>query len=394
MRELVSVVIPVYNRELTIERAVRSVLNQDYDNLEVIVVDDGSNDGTVDVVKSIKDERVRIILGMRRGACYARNLGIANSKGSFIAFQDSDDEWCSNKLSVQIQYMQREGLLACFCPYYLYDGADVTIVPDNNKRIELGKGYLKNILKNSNVIGTPTLVLSREALKLLGGSIFDESIPRMQDYELVIRLVQLTDIGYIDEPLVKAYRMEECITGNKLFLYEAACKILNKHSDFVNNEFLMSIIKSEIEYIPSNLLIEKIELIQGSILVNTVDVKSEIIMYLCNQLRNKNLVLKKLYKTALLTLKKRRFAFYGAGTVAKELYKSIYNKNLKPDAFLVTSINRESLLDIDGIPVLTAENYPNKDILVIISVSVIYQSEIIDNLMNLGYSQICVYAGE
>ncbi len=110
MQRLVSVVIPVYNRENTINRAIDSALSQTYSNVEVIVVDDGSTDKTVSIVKEYDDCRIKLICQKERGgANKARNVGIANSQGEYIAFQDSDDEWLPDKLRSQIEAMQSHG---------------------------------------------------------------------------------------------------------------------------------------------------------------------------------------------------------------------------------------------------------------------------------------------
>ena len=92
--EKISVVIPTYNRSALIERAVNSVAMQTYENLEIIVVDDGSADDTETVVNSIKDSRIRYIkLPVNGGAANARNVGVEHATGSLVAFQDSDDYW-------------------------------------------------------------------------------------------------------------------------------------------------------------------------------------------------------------------------------------------------------------------------------------------------------------
>lgn len=134
MKPLVSVVIPVYNRESTIMRALNSVLDQTYHNIEVIVVDDCSTDSTVQTVGMCTDSRVQLIcLPVHRGANAARNRGIEISKGEYIAFQDSDDEWMKNKLEKQINYMLDTGVEVSFSPYILYENGKCSIVPYDYK---------------------------------------------------------------------------------------------------------------------------------------------------------------------------------------------------------------------------------------------------------------------
>ena len=103
--EKVSVIIPTYNREKTILRAVQSVLDQTYTNLEVLVIDDGSTDGTAEIVRGIEDDRVKyIVLEQNGGQAKARNTGVQMAEGEWIAFQDSDDCWHKNKLEIQMTY--------------------------------------------------------------------------------------------------------------------------------------------------------------------------------------------------------------------------------------------------------------------------------------------------
>jgi glycosyltransferase involved in cell wall biosynthesis len=102
-REKISIIIPSYNREKLIIRSINSILNQTYQNIEVILIDDGSTDNTKKVISQIKDKRFRYIkLRKNKGANVARNIGIQKAIGNYIAFQDSDDFFHSDKLEKQI----------------------------------------------------------------------------------------------------------------------------------------------------------------------------------------------------------------------------------------------------------------------------------------------------
>lgn len=101
----VSIVIPTYNRARFLGRLVRSVLNQTYKNFEVIVADDASTDDTAEIIKTFKDDRIRYIRHeSNAGAAAARNTGIKASRGEYVAFQDSDDEWLPEKLEKQMAW--------------------------------------------------------------------------------------------------------------------------------------------------------------------------------------------------------------------------------------------------------------------------------------------------
>ena len=157
----VSVIIPTYNRADTIKRSIDSVLMQTYGDLEIIVVDDGSTDHTEQIVREYTDSRVRYIrTDGRYGANHARNIGIENAGGEFIAFQDSDDEWHSDKLEKQMRILLNQKQVDIVFTRYLHhfiDGRQV-LVPNTNYTDYLLKDKVESILAGANVIGTPTLV--------------------------------------------------------------------------------------------------------------------------------------------------------------------------------------------------------------------------------------------
>lgn len=391
--ELVSVVLPVYNREKTIKRAIDSVLCQTYVNLELLIVDDGSIDGTLAIVQSYTDDRIRIFCQQHGGANRARNVGISNAIGEYIAFQDSDDEWCRNKLDVQVKFMKTGGYMACFSPYYLHEEARVIIIPPDYRENGQYHNNLTDILKSHNVVGTPTLLLTKDVISLLQGGVFDETLPRLQEYEMLIRLVQLTDIGYIEEPLVNAYRDADNISNGGLKLYEAAGRILKKHGDFLDvRSFLDFYLIKAAEYEEISSLLEGTKVMQDIIGTEMADLKAQIITYLHSRLTHQNTILNKLYQAAIGSLRGRQFVIYGTGVVATDFYKIVCEQGIKPNGFLVTAIGDAVPENVDGIPVRIAEDYKLKDMLVIVCVSSIYQQDILDNLIKLGYSNICIYS--
>ena len=105
---MISVIIPTYNRAKLLPRAVESVLNQTYQDIELIIVDDGSTDDTMEWVRGIKDDRVRYAQLNHQGACAARNHGISIARGEYIAFQDSDDIWFMDKLEKQLAFLHEK----------------------------------------------------------------------------------------------------------------------------------------------------------------------------------------------------------------------------------------------------------------------------------------------
>ena len=163
--ELISVVIPTYNREATIERAVRSALDQTGDfRLEVLVVDDGSTDGTRQRVEAVGDERVRFIAADHRGACAARNRGIREAKGPYVAFLDSDDTWRPGKLAAQTRLLAEREADAVACAFMHHEGEKEFVIP----AATVGEGWVSyRSLLGENIISTQTLLGLRLMMTLL-----------------------------------------------------------------------------------------------------------------------------------------------------------------------------------------------------------------------------------
>lgn len=202
---LVSVIIPTYNRITTLPRAMDSVLNQTYGNLELIVVDDGSTDGTQEYVRGVSDKRVRYVKGDgNRGPAAARNLGVKLARGEYIAFQDSDDEWHLDKLEKQMPVLldsqQENGMVYCkFTRYHGQTRQDVMppeMIPANCKH-----GNIHPVLLLQPLIGTPTMVIKKEYFLQVGG--FNEGLKTFEDYEFTVRFSQCHPMGFVEESLVK-----------------------------------------------------------------------------------------------------------------------------------------------------------------------------------------------
>lgn len=226
----VAVIIPTYNRAHVIARALRSVLNQTYRNLEVIVVDDGSSDDTRSVVESFADPRVRYLRSATNlGATAARNLGIKNSTAEFIAFQDSDDEWLCDKLAKQmavfVQAAANIGVI--YSGFFRIEGKKATYYPSDT--VSKKSGDILEPLLRGNFVTTQATVVRRECF--LSSGMFDERLPRFQDWELFIRLAKRYEFICVDEPLLLAYYSPVSITASEHSLPVALRMILEKHQD-------------------------------------------------------------------------------------------------------------------------------------------------------------------
>jgi glycosyltransferase involved in cell wall biosynthesis len=214
---LVSVVIPTYNRTHQTFAAVESVLAQTYRHLEVIVVDDGSNDGSREVVKQFADKKVsqgyRVIFLSQpnRGAGNARNTGIAKARGEYVAFLDSDDVWFPSKLEIQLRVLdQLENCGACFTDVRLTNdaGMDVSsfLVHARHYSESIGIDYdaTKSLARSFCGLCLSAMLVKTEMIRQIGG--FDANILFAEDRDLLFRLSLVTSIGYINECLVRSNR--------------------------------------------------------------------------------------------------------------------------------------------------------------------------------------------
>ncbi len=209
----VSVVIPVYNCESYVEQALRSVLDQSVDDIEVIVVDDASTDSSLQVLNRLasQDARVRVLsssLNSGQGAC--RNRGVREARGRYLAFQDSDDLWLPGKLKRQLEFMRQRELPFSFCGYGTIDETGEVIIAD--LKIPHQTDYLS--LLKSNTICTPAVIYDRE---LLGDIVMLERPRRRED--LISWLNVSKQLGGrlygIPEPLCMVRRMPGSSSSNK-----------------------------------------------------------------------------------------------------------------------------------------------------------------------------------
>lgn len=214
---LVSVVIPTYNRADLLPRAIKSVLNQTFQNFELIIVDDGSVDDTKRIVKKFikMSNKINYIYQENRGESAARNLGKEKTKGNYIAFLDSDDEWLSEKLEKQIKLFQQSK----FSENLGFVGCYGFVVKDNNQsknnpffihRIPNFRGnILKEILSFCCIFSPSSVLIKREAII---NEKFDENIKLGPDWDMWIRIAQKYDFDFVEEPLFKYYLHQENIT--------------------------------------------------------------------------------------------------------------------------------------------------------------------------------------
>lgn len=230
----VSCIITTRNRLNLLKRAIESVLNQNYECKELIIVDDGSTDGTrqwcEQMVRDGELKYIPIPPGQSKGGNYARNLGINASSGEYIAFLDDDDEWLPEKISKQVEYLQNNP--ECVVVY----GNTIIEEVDCNGNINY-KPIITDSEYNGNVsikillaIFTTTSLIMTRRNAIIEVGMFDEKLKFWQEYELSIRLAQIGEFHCINEPLIR-YRVNESDTNrltNKYYEWRSAVRYIHK----------------------------------------------------------------------------------------------------------------------------------------------------------------------
>jgi glycosyltransferase involved in cell wall biosynthesis len=202
---LVSAIIPTYNREHIIGEAVESALGQTYSNVEVIVVDDGSKDDTLERLKQFGD-RIRVIRQANAGPAAARNRGIEESRGELIAFLDSDDLWLPEKIERQVTLLERAGesVPCCLCNILMkWNSGDRASFDIAWLRSSAEEGIWLNVdevLATRSVLFNQGIMIRRSVLDKIG--MFDASIKYLEDVEFPLRLSLEGPWAFIKAPLV------------------------------------------------------------------------------------------------------------------------------------------------------------------------------------------------
>lgn len=190
---LVSIVMPTHNRVELLKRALKSALAQTHSEVEVIVVNDGSSDGTADYLKTITDERVKhLSLLTPHGACFARNEGIRSAEGKYITFLDDDDEYLPERVELLIDAYRPRFAYAASAHFYIHQNGRKEII-NFGRNITIEDMLLR--IETGNTILTET-----HKVRELGG--FDESLTSSQDYDLWLRLnLRYGEAAYVQQPL-------------------------------------------------------------------------------------------------------------------------------------------------------------------------------------------------
>lgn len=230
-----SVIIPVYNRESVIHRAVESVLNQNYDQFELIIVNDGSTDNSKKSIMSYCDTRINYVETKNLGVSHARNFGIRLSKGSHLAFLDSDDQWLPGKLGTDADFIMQHPQIK------IHQSDEIWV--RKGKRVNKKNFHKKisgDIFKESLflcMISPSSVVIERSLFEKCGT--FDERMKVCEDYDLWLRITCRYDVGLIDKEMIIKYgghedQLSHSVTAIDRFRIYSLIKLLN--SDLLSDE--------------------------------------------------------------------------------------------------------------------------------------------------------------
>ena len=238
LHPLVSIIVPAHNSEAFIESSLESALAQTYPNIEVIVVNDGSTDRTSLILERYSD-RIQVLDQTNQGAGVARNTGIRQARGKYIAFLDADDLWVESKLELQVQYLQQNPDIHAVYNQWLelYPNETGAYIlpelqqPDADEEIRINKdlsGWLYNKLLMDCILHTSSVLVSRSIVETVGN--FDPAFRKGQDYDYWLRLSRKTQIAKLDYVL-SFYRINKTSITNRPADINYNAKVLGKAID-------------------------------------------------------------------------------------------------------------------------------------------------------------------
>lgn len=244
----ISVVLTTYNRQKLLKRAIKSILNQSFEDFELVIVDDHSTDGTKKMVKKIKDDRIKYIR-MPKNCGFdskPKNTGIKKAKGKYIAFMDDDDTYRKDALKVLYNYITISKADLVYGDY-IYHNRSMNKISKKENKLGWSVDFDITLLSRMNYIAMPVVMVKKECLLEVGG--FDENIPKFKDWNLWIRLakrgykflhipIPITDVYVQEHSISSKYKIDTDKQGNYLPTYfnPADCNIYSTSTSIGSNK--------------------------------------------------------------------------------------------------------------------------------------------------------------
>ena len=233
--KLLSIIIPSYNHELYIGEAIHSVVNQTYQNWELIIIDDGSKDQSVNVIKKFRDSRIRLIEQENQGAHNAINRGLKEANGEYLAILNSDDVFEKERFAVMITEMEKDANIGFMCSYIRVinsQGKDLGVkqgwknmepwlVPNKELSFAATDDFKLNLIMSNFTSTTSNFLFTRSLYEKIGGM---RNLRFAHDWDFALRAAEVMECKMIEKPLLK-YRVHETNTissDRKWMLFEIA----------------------------------------------------------------------------------------------------------------------------------------------------------------------------
>jgi glycosyltransferase involved in cell wall biosynthesis len=222
---LISVVIPVYNGEKTIKETIESVLNQTFSDFELIVINDGSQDSTLEIVSGIQDPRLKVFSFTNAGLSASRNRGVSQATGEYISFLDADDLWTPDKLESQLKALQANPQAAVAYSWTDYIDESNQFLRQGG-RITVNGNIYANLLMTDLLENGSNPLICKQTLAEVGG--FDESLKAAEDWDMWLRIAARYHFVVVPSPQI-LYRQSSQSMSSNVSKQEAEClKVLER----------------------------------------------------------------------------------------------------------------------------------------------------------------------
>lgn len=276
---MISVLIPLYNKSKSIVATISSVLSQTYKDFEILVVDDGSTDGSGEIIQSIKDDRIRYFRKKNGGVSSARNYGIEKAQYDWIALLDGDDLWKPIFLEEMVEMIQRYPKAALYGSGYAfqhidngdYDIPDLTLPPNF-------VGYIESywsIAKDNILFTSSSVVINKNVFKAIGK--YDEQLVRGEDVDLWFRIALHYPVAFLNKPLA-IYRLQAENRSNAVVIESDKCLIWNlerfKKYELSNSKFKIAVDNWRMAHISNFLRGDSCEVTKIKPILNKMDLSS------------------------------------------------------------------------------------------------------------------------
>ncbi|MDY6902659.1 MAG: glycosyltransferase [Cyanobacteriota bacterium] len=252
----ISAIIPVFNGEATIRETIDSILNQTFRDIEIIIINDGSTDTTLETIKEISDSRIKIFSYPNAGLSASRNRGISQAQGEYISFIDADDLWTPDKLELQWQALQKnpQAAVAYSWTHYIDESSKFL---KSGRRIKVNGDAFSQLLVTNFLENGSNPLIRKTALEKVGG--FDKSLFAAEDIDMWLRLAANYEFVCVEKPQI-LYRTSTTSMSTNLKRQEtASLEVIKRAFSYPKAEKLQHLKKQSLSHLYQYLTFKAIE---------------------------------------------------------------------------------------------------------------------------------------